>query len=285
MSKSYDIHHILEDVVTLPSLPAMVARVTKMVDDPETSLAQIGEAISQDPSLALKTLRLVNSAFYGVREKVSSVEQAVPLLGVKVIKNLVYSAAVFDTLQAGEEDLLRHSLTCGVAMRYLIESGASPAAKNIDPEEGFIRGLLHDIGKIIIHQHLSEDFTQIAKKSSAERKPWVEIEQEIMGIDHTDIGAGLARHWKLSDDLADAIAGHHDLSKCADAGNHVPAALLAIADYICYSCGINGANGVPPALDPRVWEVTGITSDSIVPALEAFFTHLQDVDDLVGAAA
>lgn len=285
MNDEESIHHILEEVVTLPSLPTMVAKVTELVDDPNCPLSEIGKALSQDPSLALKTLRLVNSAFYGVREKVSSVEQAVPLLGAKVIKNLVYSAAVFDTLHEGEEDLLRHSVSCGVVMRCLLESGAAPGASMIKPEEGFIMGLLHDVGKIIIHQYMADGFQKVAAMSLEKKCPWVEAEREVLRIDHAVIGASLARQWKLSDILADAISGHHDLSRCTDDTGHVGAALLAVADYICYASGVGGQNDIAPHLDPEVWKLTGITSTTICSVLEGYFSHILDVDQFLNPAA
>ena len=101
MSHPRNIDHLLEEIVSLPSLPGIVMRVIDLLDRPGSSLEEVGHLISTDPGLALKTLRLANSAHYGVREKLTSVEHAVVYLGEKVIKNLVFAATVFDTLRKG----------------------------------------------------------------------------------------------------------------------------------------------------------------------------------------
>ncbi len=150
MGTTTKLDYLLEEVVTLPSLPSTVAQITSLINDPNANLQDIGKAISADTALALKTLRIVNSAFYGVREKVSTVENATVLLGMKVIKNLVFTAAVFDSLQFGEEGLLRHNVACGMAMKHLLASGLVQAEGLENADDGFIFGLLHDVGKIIL---------------------------------------------------------------------------------------------------------------------------------------
>jgi hypothetical protein len=98
-------------------------RITELLDRPMSSLSDVAAAITGDPALALKTLRLVNSAFHGVRENVTSVEHAVVMLGAKVIRNLVLTASIVDTFENDAGDLLRHSICCGVAMRSFVNTG------------------------------------------------------------------------------------------------------------------------------------------------------------------
>lgn len=285
MSAKFDIDYLLEEVVTLPSLPSTVAQITELLNDPDCSLAEVSRAISADPSIALKSLRLVNSAYYGFRDRVNSVDHAVVLLGMKVVKNLAFTAAVFDTLQAGEETLVRHNVTCAMIMRRLVESNAAPKVAFADPEEAFIFGLLHDVGKIIFHQYVPDEFGEVLAVCTASDKPWAEAEREIIGADHAEVGARLAEKWKLSAALTQAIAGHHDLDRCEDEQSKSFASLVAVADYISYACGHPGHVGAKVTLDPRVWEYTGITSTSVLPAVDKFLDSSTDIDELVEMVA
>lgn len=280
-----DIDYLLEEIVTLPSLPSTVAKITALVNDPDCSIADVGKAISADPAIALKALRLINSAHYGVREKVTSVDQAVTLLGMKVIKNVVLTAAVFDSLQFGEETLLRHNVGCGVAMRVLAESGATKNVTIQHPEEAFTCGLLHDIGKIILQQFMPDEYEAVNKACADGQKTWVAAEQEIIGVNHAEIGARLAQNWKLTAELASAIAGHHNLRRCAQPEFQGVAALVSVADYMCYACGLPGKENTPVVLDAEVWEITGLTNESMENAMEKFFDSYSDIEELVELAA
>ena len=189
MGSSAKLDHLLEEVVTLPSLPSTVAHITQLLNDPNATLQEVGKAIAADTALALKTLRLVNSAYYGVRENVNTVEHAAVLLGMKVIKNLVFTAAVFDSLQFGEEDLLRHNVACGIAMKYLSESGLVQAEGFESADEGFVYGLLHDVGKIVMQHYMEEDARAVMDACVGQELAATEAEREVIGVDHAEIGA------------------------------------------------------------------------------------------------
>lgn len=285
MAEALDLDYLLSEVVTLPSLPTTVANITQLVNDPNSTLAQVGKSISADPAIALKTLRLVNSAYYGLREQVTSVDHAVVLLGMKVVQNLVLTAAVFDTFSTGEESLLRHSVATAAAMRVLAETDAASNVQFDDPAEAFTYGLLHDVGKLILQQHLPEQYAAVSKAVADGNTSWAEAEIEVLGFDHGTVGARLAQHWKLAPELCDAIAGHHNLGQCEDEGNRGMAALLAIADYISYEAGFAATNSVPVKLDDSVWAEAGVTSDSLLDVMAEFFDALPDIEDLVQLAA
>lgn len=284
-NRGYDIDALLDEVVTLPSLPSTVARITELVNNPDTPLSEVGKAIASDPALALKSLRLVNSAYYGLREKVSSVEHAVVLLGAKVIRNLVFTASVFQTLESAEEDFLRHCVACGVAMKNLCETPGVSRSAALTGGEAFIFGLLHDTGKLLFREFLPREYAEVAALSTDRRVPWVQAEKEVLGITHADLGARLARKWKLSDELADAIAGHHDVANCVVPGHRGAAALLGAADYICHACGLAEAGVVPPRLSDEAWALTGLDSVNVLSALEATFASYGSIEELVALAA
>ena len=283
--ETHDIDYILEEVITLPSLPGTVAHITRLVNDPDCPLSQVAHAISADPSIALKSLRLVNSAYYGLREKVNSVEHAVVLLGMKVIKNLVFTATVFDTLQSEEETLMRHSIACGVVMRILVGSGQVQDCAIEDADEAFVFGLLHDVGKIIISQFMPDEYAQVSETAAERQIPSFEAEREVLGFDHAEMGGHLARKWKLTEALITAIEGHHDLTHCSNSDYRGAAALLSIADYISNAAGFRGKDAVSPPVAADAWEITGLTSESIGVILDKFFKSTGDIEELLKLAA
>ncbi|HEO70536.1 MAG TPA: HDOD domain-containing protein [Candidatus Hydrogenedentes bacterium] len=277
-----DIDVLIEEVITLPSLPRTVAHISQLVTDPNCSLATIAKAISADPAIAMKTLRLVNAAFYGLRQKVSTVEHAVVLLGLKVIKNLVFTATVFETLKGGVDSLLRHSVSCGVAMRVVAdhcENGGSESA-----EEAFIYGLLHDVGMIIFEQFLPEEFAAVNATCREQRAPRYEAERAIIGCDHAMIGARLAQKWRLPETIVNAIGGHHDLEQCQTDDVRRTSAMLSVADYICTACGWPSFPDAVVKVSGDVWAASGLTSVQLPPMLDAYFNERQTIDELVQLA-
>lgn len=284
MADTSQIDNILDELVTLPSLPSTVARIIEMLDDPDTTLVEVGQAIAADPSLSMKTLRLVNSAFYGLRDQVNSVERAAVLLGLKVVRNLVFTASVFDSLQCGEDKVLRHSVACGTAMRLLVRSGQIQSPFE-DPEEAFMYGLLHDIGKIILQEHLPDKWSEVTALMREEQISCYEAEQRVLGADHAELGARLAQRWKLQEPLVAAIGGHHDFSRCPDAGDQGRAALIAVADALCYQAGFEGTENAVVKVPAAAWDLVGLTPESLQAFTGTLEENRQAIDDLVNLAS
>ena len=280
MSQQFDIDSLLEEVVTLPSLPGTIAHLVSLVDDPECSLAAVAKAISTDPALAMKTLRLVNSAYYGMRQQIATIEHAVVLLGMKVVKNLAFTATVFDVMKDSDDLFLRHNVTCGVAMRAIVEAkGENVLVESSD--EVFIYGLLHDIGKIVIQQFMPGEYAQIAALCQTRNIPWHQAENEVIGVDHAELGARLAQTWKLPDQLVHAIAGHHDIEKCEAPEAKGVAAMLSVADYVCAACGIVPNAGNVVLVSDDAWAASGLTGPDMPAILQAFFDSMPMVEELM----
>lgn len=283
MSGNFTIETLLDEVVTLPSLPTTVTRVTELINDPSSNLSDVANVIQTDPALALKTLRLVNSAYYGMGQRVDTVDHAVTMLGIKVIRNLAYTAAVFETFQRGSSELLHHSVTTGIAMRSLIDHSACKGM--IDPDEAFVYGLLHDVGKILIYEFLPKEAESATLMSHARKLPIFEAEREVIGVDHAELGSRLIEKWGLPAELAAAIAGHHDLSVCAQANDRKLAAALGVADFICGVAGVPAAARAVLHVDDGHWAAAGITSRTVSTILDRFFASLGFVDELMRLAS
>lgn len=279
---TYDIDSLLEEVVTLPSMPDSLARITDLVANPNCVLGDVARAISGDPAIAIKTLRLVNSAYYGLGQEVTTVEHAVVLLGLKVIKNLALTATVFDTIKGGAELFLRHCVACGVAMRVLAET--SPLAKIVgSADEAFVYGLLHDIGKVILLEYLPQEYAKVPQLVREKNIPWYQAERELIGTDHAELGGRLALKWKLSRNVVNAIAGHHDMSLC-ETDFQPLAATLSVADYLCSASGLpSHPKPIFQITDP-VWTAAAIEQSTLSKMVSRFFESFPDINELVKVA-
>jgi putative nucleotidyltransferase with HDIG domain len=203
--------NILEKIEDLPTLPSVYFKVNKLLQDEDASIEAVGRIIEIDPAMSTNILRLVNSAFYGARSKSSSVSQAVMILGFQAVKNAIISVSVLDTLSVKTQyrnfsiaDYWRHSVSVAVISKHLAQK-----TRLVSPDDAFIAGLLHDVGKIIMIKYFKEDFEKILEIMEETKCSFVDAEQKAEGIDHILIGAYLARKWQLPENIVQAIAGHH----------------------------------------------------------------------------
>jgi putative nucleotidyltransferase with HDIG domain len=284
MAAAYgDIEQILDEVVTLPSLPDTVVHLNQLLSDPNASMADVGKAISLDPSIALKTLRLVNSAYYGLGQEVKTVDHAVVMLGAKVIKNLVLTATVFDSFEGGVGRFLEHSIACGVAMKVLAAHG--PLKRDLgSPDEAFVYGLLHDIGKVILNQYMPEACADVERHVVERRVSWREAELAVIGVEHASLGGRLAQKWKLSKQIAAAIAYHHDVNACPAEYQRL-AGTLAVADHLVACAGYPSYTPVRLALPEEAWLASGLTIDAMPAVIGGFCAALNEITELMGLAA
>ena len=276
---AYDIDALLDDVVTLPSMPDSLAHITELINDPDCPLSEVANAIASDPAIAMKTLRLVNSAFYGLGQQVTTLNHAVVLLGVRVIRNLALTATVFDTMENSADRFLHHCVACGVAMRVLQEAG--PLGDRVaTADEAFIYGLFHDIGKVILEEHLPEECEEAAEAVREKQIPWYRAEREAIGVDHGAVGARLAEKWKLAPGVVAAIQGHHDLSACAEE-DRLLAASLGCADYLCSLSGVPAHEEFFFDLDESVWEAAELDHAALLGLVDRYFDSFHMVHELI----
>ncbi len=201
-------------IETMPALPVTVGKVLEVCNNPKASPVDLNRVISVDPVLMARVMRLINSAYYGLSGKVTSLVRAIIMLGLNTVKNLALSTAVMENLGRGEnfralhaQGFWRHSLAVGVASK-LIATQRNVASKEL--EEYFIAGLLHDIGKIPINAVFEDEFLEVMAHSDRERTPLFVTERELLGLDHASVGRLIAKTWKLSPEVIDAISSHHE---------------------------------------------------------------------------
>lgn len=279
--RTYDIDSLLDEVVTLPSMPMALEQVTALMDDPDASLADVARAISGDPAISLKTLRLVNSAYYGLGQEVKTVDHAVVLLGARVVRNLVMSATVFSAIEGMAERFVKHAVATGVAMRCLATAPSLTAA-GAQADECFVFGLLHEIGKVLLIEYMPDEYGQAGALVQNGAQPHL-AEQQIIGVDHAAVGSKLAERWKLSPQLVEALAGQYELHKASPDCRPI-AAGLQLANYICEASGYCSEERAVALLEHGALPACGISNAQLPEYLERIFSARGEIDELLTLA-
>ncbi|MCS6950669.1 MAG: HDOD domain-containing protein [bacterium] len=239
------LQQLVQTIRDLPALPEVVVRVMRMTEDPRTDAQSIARVIATDQAMAARVLKLANSAFYGLPRRVSTLSEAVVILGFRTIKNLAIAASTFELLnreiagywlQRGE--LWRHSLACAIGAQLIARRVRLPVV-----EEAFVAGLLHDIGKVAINLFVREQFDQIMECALKERIAFVEAEQAVLGFNHAMAGGLIAEKWNLPPSLVAVIKYHHQPSSAPEREPMI--SIVHLADVLSITLGIGiGGDGL-----------------------------------------
>ena len=186
-------------------------RVIELTKNPATSAKELETAIGQDLALTAGILRQANSAYYGYARRISSLQEAVVMLGFQVVQGIAMSAAIAPLLkiklvgyEIDQEGLWKHSLLTAMAAKQLCRHSKLPYG-----DVAFTAGILHDIGKLVISIYIQEVGNHILKKVTETKVSYVELEEKIIGYNHATVGGFLAKSWSLPEDLTEAISYHH----------------------------------------------------------------------------
>lgn len=223
---------LMTAVERMPAFPKSVQTVLEMTRNINCLPKDLVGVIEKDPVMTVKILRVINSAYYSLPNKITSVGQSVVYLGINTIKNLALSFAAvgilprFNTSGFDIQRYLLHSLTVAAVSRILCEKYARAET---DPTDCYIAGLLHDFGKVVFAQFMAGEFLQALAVAADLDKPLYVAEQEVIGADHAYVGALLAKKWQFAESLVNCIRDHHN--ETAE-----PSAMmdcLRMADILC----------------------------------------------------
>lgn len=274
-----DIRERLDQVRDLPALPEIMDRVVKALSDESVSLGELARDISYDQGMTGKILKVVNSAFYGFHRRIETLKDATVILGLKEISGLILSLSVNEFFKRQNAPGFNGPAFWEYSVRAAFAAQiVSEVTERRDPAS-FVTGLLHDLGKLVIVQNLSEDWPAIHRLIEDEEIRDVEAERRVLGADHGLIGWWVADHWQLPARMAEAIGFHHEPEKARNCRDL--AAILNIAEAVARRSGtdyqpdqheptVHTAAVKRLALDAHVLETCERTLEERTERIESF---------------
>jgi signal transduction histidine kinase/HD-like signal output (HDOD) protein len=255
----------------LPTLPQILLKLIHTCGEDSANAGDISEIVEKDPALSSRILRLVNSAYYSLPYNVSSIRQAVSLVGTGTVKNLAFCASVCEafrkTKKASGFNIKRywwHSLRCGLLSRLL--------AKEINysqPEEAFLCGLFHDIGILVLWVHFGDTYGRILAEHLHNEEALLAAEVRL-GATHSEVGAWLLRRWDMPSFMSDAVLYHHET------GTRIQSALPLVK--IVYSAHSLTSEGMYLDSGTRTGElVLGLPADHLKALLKEADERIEEV--------
>jgi len=235
------IDSIIKSIDKIPAFPATIQRVTELLQDDDYAVADVATVIKFDQAIAANIMKISNSAYFGARQKIGSIHDAVVYLGQQQLIRAVQTAGISKIYGKGgrgyvskSEDLWEHSVAVALMSQIL-----SRKIREREDHALYTAALLHDVGKIVMGVYVQDSFEQIMQRVKKGRCSFLEAEEEIIGINHADVGGRIAAHWNFPPDIRDAIAYHHrpDLLKTQENKN---AWMVYMSDQACLMMGIDG---------------------------------------------
>ena len=273
---------IISKVSSFPTLPAMAGKLLNLLNNPDISGTEIGKVITYDPALTANLMKAANSAYLGVATQVNSINEAVFRLGSKWIFQIAVSSLIYSNLhrpvsgyELSGEDLWRHSMATAIMSDIL-----SNQLKIRDVGLAFTGGLLHDMGKIIMGEFITDRFDEIEEKVYEDKLPFERAEKAVLGINHAEIGALIAENWHFPDTLVECIRYHHNPDEVAEPYNAID--IVHISDAMClmqgYGIGRDGINYHP---DENAIARLDLSTTILESATSQLVSSMEEVENLI----
>lgn len=263
----------IERIDSLPTIPTILKRLLEVIENPLVSLNEIGNFISSDPVLASRVLKMVNSPVYGFPGRISSINQALILLGLNVVKGMLLGVSVFEVMQKTMVGLWEHSVGCAIAARILANRKGLK-----DPEEASVAALLHDMGKVIFGLKFPEEYKKIM--SEAADNFIFEVEKNHFKITHSNAGSWIAQKWHFPHSLIETIEYHHKphLSRNVP----VQTAIVHISDIIIRAKGFGFAGDIfVPAINDSAWAILNLSERDLKEIINEIDDSLDEAEDFL----
>lgn len=276
----------LEEIVNianhLPPFPKVAMQVMKMLEDPKVLPKELAEVIQYDSAITANLLKTCNAAYFGLPRKVSSLDEALVLVGQDVLKEIIvasssarfYKGKVGDGYQLEQGDLWRHSVAVAILAKSI-----SRHFKGMDPGTAFTAGLLHDIGKRFLSSFVASDFKRIMDRTYNDGIPFIEAEREILGMDHAELGGLILQRWEFPEEMIQAVKSHHDPQAITLAPL---TALVAIANTLVISIGIGvGADGLSGVMQGEGLKRYGITTLELDRYMSELLLEMERAEEMM----
>lgn len=242
---------IVDNLHRLPSLPNIVSELIIALNQEGVSIGALAQGIEKDQALSARALRVANSPFYGLRQPIASINDAIVVLGFRAVSSLVMTAALTDLFKMpymswfDQATFWRHSLGTAVCARKLARIAG------LEPETGFTAGLLHDIGRLLLVMTSPKQYEAANAYRNEEDCSLTEAERHVLGITHAEAGEALAKHWHFAPVIRDAVACHH---APPPAGKATITDLTHVSNILAHALDIERApRSRVDTIDPDAW--------------------------------
>ena len=270
---------ILEAVDNLPPMPRVMHKAQAIINDPASSLKDLEKLINTDQAFAIKILRLANSTYYGRMKKVSSIQDAAVVIGMKSLGELITLSCASSLLSKSlrgydlpAKSLWQHSIGVEFGSKIIADK-KYPALAN----DAFSAGLIHDAGKLILDEYVYERKALFQEFMADDQHTFLEAEREILGFEHAEIAAQVCQKWNFPKTISAAIRYHHQPSRL---GGNKLAYIVQVADQITAWIGMD-IDGITLEISDNSLEVVGVEMDEITQIADAVSEYVDQMINTV----
>ncbi len=203
---------ILADAGRIATMPEVTVKIIDIVENPKSNMQDLHDVIRNDPVLSTRILKVVNSALYGMPTQVANIDRAIVLLGLSAVKNIAIAASMTHLFTGdlnigacSANNVWRHSIAMGVGAKLIFNVRKRPGA-----DEGFLAGLVADLGLLIERQAMSDKLRVVVQRFMTSKTDYCALEREVLGVDHQQVGMTLARNWRFPEQICLALGHHHN---------------------------------------------------------------------------
>jgi putative nucleotidyltransferase with HDIG domain len=276
------LQYLLAEIQNLKPIPAVTHQLLAVVDNPGSSMEDMANVIQYDPVMTANVLRTCNSAYFGLKHPAESIKDAVNMLGTDQVIELVLlksGAAHFSGSQEGygleEGEMWRYSVSSAVIAKQMAAK-LGLANKNTI----FTAALVKDIGKIILEKYVARVRHKILDLVEKENLSFREAEKKVLGIDHAELGAMIAKTWKFSPKMVKIIRHHHLSDETMIKDKEV--AVVYLADCICMMIGVGvGSDGLAYRFRDQTLRELGFGADDLALIIADYGANMQEIENLL----
>jgi len=240
-----DLEQIIMTAGDLPTIPVVATKVMQLMEDENSTAEDLAKVVASDPAVAARVLKISNSSFYGCQRQIQTLPHAIMMLGFVTLKSVVVAASVkqvYHPFGLTEKLLWEHSFGAGLAARLI-----AGETRKVNPDEAFLGGLFHDIGKIIMNFMDKAKFQEVMQHCYNEGVSFQEAETRVFDYAHEEVGALVIKKWNFPDHLMQAVLSHHSLELPQEAEEdpyltHLTY-VVSLSNIFCHKFGIGTVNG------------------------------------------
>lgn len=261
-SESTSVEQLIEQMTNLPSPPVVVSRALQIIAGDNESVQSLAETIETDHALTAKLLRIANSAFYGMAQEIFTVRDAILIIGFDAVRSVAISAAAVTGVWVNDEmfnmeQFWKHSLSCGLFAESIAKKVHYPT-----PEVVFTLGVLHDIGRVVIIQSLSQRYRDVLSLMKEQHMYLWKAERDVLGFHHGEVGARLAENWRFPTAYSNAIRFHHEPEAVPEESGVT--CMLSLADAMSHHAfAYDRKERITQPLFHSLWEPLQLTESDV----------------------